>query len=43
MRLRSVSRSAWMPPSSIVTIPSEMMIGRQGPVNAKIGAKRAIR
>ena len=43
MRLRSDSRSAWKPPSSIVKTPSPMTMGRHGSVSAKAGAKRAMR
>jgi hypothetical protein len=43
MRLRSDSRSAWMPPRSIVKMPSVMMIGRQGAATANAGAQRAMR
>ncbi len=39
MRLRSVSRSAWMPPSSIVTMPRVMTIGRHVVLKAKIGCE----
>ena len=42
-RLRSFSRSAWKPPSSIVKMPSETRIGRQGSSAANDGARRASR
>ena len=42
-RLRSVSRRACTPPSSIVKTPSAITIGRQGPASANAGASRASR